>query len=154
VTRHFIPFMPHPFSDDDAIRYIHRNIEQSSLGLAATWTAADPDTDELLAVVGYPRMGRTEGEIGYWAHPDARGRGATTEAVRLVARHGLISEADGGYGLDRVFLRIAASNAASQQVARRNGFTEVGRERCSERLLDGTLVDLLVFDLLPGELGG
>jgi RimJ/RimL family protein N-acetyltransferase len=96
-------------------------------------------------------MGRADGEVGYWAHPAARGRGVMTRAVGLVVRHAFIDEEDGGYGLRRVFLKTAASNAASIEVARRNGFREAGRERAAERLLDGTVDDLLLFDRLSGE---
>ena len=152
LTRQFIPFLPHPFTEDNAVEYVHRNIEHASLGVGATWAATAPATDELLAVVGFPRMGMGQGEVGYWAHPSARGRGVMTEAAGLVVRHGFIAEEDGGFGLRRIFLKTAATNAASIKVARRNGFTEVGREREGERLLDGNLVDLLVFDLLPAEL--
>jgi RimJ/RimL family protein N-acetyltransferase len=151
-TRHFIPFLSHPFTEVDALDYIHRNVEHASLGVGATWAIADPECDLLLGVCGFPRMGLGQGEIGYWAHPDARGRGVTSEAVRLVARHGLIDESDGGFGLRRVFLKTASTNAASIRVALRNGFSEVGRERAGEELLDGTVDDLLVFDLLPREL--
>jgi RimJ/RimL family protein N-acetyltransferase len=74
-----------------------------------------------------------------------------TQAVGLVVRHAFIAIEDGGLGLDRVFLKAAASNPASQQVARNNGFTESGRERGSERLGDGTVDDMVVFDLLRDE---
>jgi RimJ/RimL family protein N-acetyltransferase len=153
LTRHFIPHLPHPFSEANAVDYVHRVMEQSSLGAGAVWAVTQPPSDDLIGVVGYPRMGLGQGEIGYWSHPEARGKGLMTKAVGLVVRHGFIDAEDGGYGLTRQFLKTAATNNASMQVARRNGFTEVGRERQSERLLDGTLVDLLVFDLLPDEWG-
>ena len=57
----------------------------------------------------------SEAEIGYWAHPAARGRGVMTEATRLVARHTLLPYEDGGLGHHRVSLRAAAGNAASNR---------------------------------------
>ena len=43
-----------------------------------------------------------EAEVGYWAHPDARGRGVTIEACRLAVRHAFIDTEDGGLGLHRL----------------------------------------------------
>jgi len=150
-TRHFLSFLPDPFAAEDARAYLIRNVEQASMGTGVAWAMADPDTDRHLGNIGLPRMGRGEAEIGYWAHPDARGRGVTTEAVRLVIRHAFVDAEDGGYGLHRLFLKTATSNAASQHIARVNGMTEVGRERDGELLGDGATDDLVVFDLLRPE---
>jgi RimJ/RimL family protein N-acetyltransferase len=46
---------------------------------------------------------------------------------------------------------VADGNDASQAVARRAGFTEVGRDRLAEHLGDGSFADLLRFDLLATE---
>jgi RimJ/RimL family protein N-acetyltransferase len=75
----------------------------------------------------------------------------TSEAVRLLIRHAFIDPEDGGLGLDRVFLKAAETNPASQHIARVNGMTEYGRERGSERLGDGSVVDMVLFDLLRDE---
>ena len=85
------------------------------------------------------------------AHPDARGRGVMSEAVRLVVRHAFIPGEDGGLGRIRLQLSAADGNLASQQIARANGFVEVGRDRSAEPLGDGTFADLVRFDLLVGE---
>jgi RimJ/RimL family protein N-acetyltransferase len=90
----------------------------------------------------------TSAEIGYWAHPDARGRGVMSEAVRLAVRHAFIPTQDGGLGRRRLQLIAAGGNAASQHVACVNGFVQVGRDRKAELLGDGTFADLVRFDLL------
>ncbi len=74
-----------------------------------------------------------------------------SDAVGIVVRHAFAGADAGGLGVERVFLKAADSNPASQQVARTNGFTECGRERGSERLGDGSAVDMLLFDLLRDE---
>jgi RimJ/RimL family protein N-acetyltransferase len=150
-SRRFLPFLPSPYQPGDARAFMVRDAEQASLGRGVSWVVADRASDALLAVVGLPRVGLRDAEIGYWAHPEGRGRGVVTQAVGLVVRHAFIAIEDGGLGLDRVFLKAAASNPASQQVARNNGFTESGRERGSERLGDGTVDDMVVFDLLRDE---
>ena len=43
-------------------------------------------------------MNPTGAEIGYWAHPEARGRGVTSAAVELVVAHAFAPIADGGLG--------------------------------------------------------
>lgn len=150
-SRRFLPFLPDPYTTEDAVDYLVRNAEHASLGTGVSWAMADPNTGRHLGNIGLPRMGRQEAEIGYWAHPDARGRGVTTEAVGLLIRHAFLDAEDGGLGVDRVFLKAAESNPASQHVARAHGMTESGRERRSERLGDGSVVDMLLFDLLRDE---
>ena len=93
----------------------------------------------------------TAGEIGYWTHPDARGRGVMSQAVRLAIRHAFIPAQDGGLGRRRLQLSAADGNLASQHIARANGFVEVGRDRLAEPLGDGTFADLVRFDLLVDE---
>lgn len=150
-SQHFLPFLPDPYTVEEALDYLVRNAEHASLGSGVSWAMADATTGRHLGNVGLPRMTRQEAEIGYWAHPEARGRGVTTEAVGLLIRHAFLDAADGGLGLARVFLKAAETNPASQHVARVNGMTESGRERRSERLGDGSVVDILVFDLLRDE---
>lgn len=153
-TQHFLPFLPRPYGAADAHEFLLHSVEQASLGLGVGWAVADARTDLLLAVVGVPRRGSYGAEIGYWAHPDARSRGVVSEAVDLVVRHAFRPEDEGGLGVERVFLKAATTNPASQQVARSNGFTEFGRERGAERLGDGSLVDMVLFDLLRSEWAG
>lgn len=150
-TRHFLSFLPHPYVAADAREYLVSSMEQASTGTGVGWAMADPTTGRHLGNIGLPRISRGQGEIGYWAHPDARGRGVTSEAVGLLVRHAFADPADGGLGFHRLFLKAAVTNAASQRVAAVNGFTECGRERASERMGDGSLVDMLVFDLLRDE---
>jgi RimJ/RimL family protein N-acetyltransferase len=93
----------------------------------------------------------TSGEIGYWMHPDARGRGVMTEAVRLVVRHAFTPSHAGGLGLRRLSLYAAAGNTASRHVATEAGFTFVGTLRGAEPIGDASYDDLLAYDLLAEE---
>jgi RimJ/RimL family protein N-acetyltransferase len=74
-------------------------------------------------VVGMDRAAQ-ESELGYMTSPGARGRGVATEMLRLLTEHALRD-----LGLHRLVLHIGASNAASEQVARRNGYTHEGTLR-------------------------
>lgn len=151
LSRHFLPFLPDPYTEPDAHDFLVHNAEVASLTTGVTWAMADPRTGEHCGNIGYPRLGRGQAEIGYWTHPSARGRGMTSEAVKLLIRHAFIDVEDGGMGFDRIFLKAAATNPASQRIAVANGMVECGRERQSETLADGSVVDIVVFDLLASE---
>ena len=85
--------------------------------------------------------------VGYWLRPEARGRGAATVAVRLVARWAF-SE----LGVQRLELTTAPENIASQRVAERAGFTREGILRGLVATKDNGRWDTVMFSLLPADL--
>lgn len=141
--------------DEQSFRVgLRRRRMSAALGRAISWSMADPASDAYLGslnLFGIGGLDHGSAELGYWAHPDARGRGVTSEAVGLAVGHAFAAEATGGLGLQRLSLNAGAGNLGSQGVARRNGFTETGRDRRCYRLSDGSVEDLVRFDLLrPG----
>lgn len=155
-TRHWLPTMPHPYTYDDATAFVARGQLSAARGQRVSWAVADRETDELLGDIGLFRlddpMRPGHAEVGYWAHPDARGRGLMTEAVRIAVRHALTAEAAGGLGCDRMQLGASWGNTGSRALAERLGFQRVGHFRLDGRLGDGTYEDGAWYDLLPGEL--
>jgi len=150
-TRRWLSTLPSPYTEESARGYLDTMPVKESGAHRVAWCVADPKTDALVANLSIFDLGGDDpgsGEIGYWTHPDARGRGVMTEAARLAVDHAFRPTADGGLGLRRLTLLAAASNAASAHIARRAGFTEVGRERQAELLGDGSYDDLLTFDIL------
>lgn len=149
----WLPTLPSPYTLADGAGFVEHVRLGQSLGQQVQWAVADPATDTLTAVVGLPRISaqHQSAEIGYWAHPAARGRGVVTEAVRLVTRHCFVPAEDGGLGLQRLEIVAAEGNAASQHVARAAGFVEVGRRRCYEPARDGSRRDVVVFDALASQ---
>jgi RimJ/RimL family protein N-acetyltransferase len=85
--------------------------------------------------------------VGYWLRPEARGRGAATVAVQLVARWAF-SE----LGVQRLELTTAPENVASQRVAERAGFTREGILRGLVATKDNGRWDTVMFSLLPADL--
>ncbi len=150
-AQHWLPMLPSPYTEQDARDYLARVRLGHAEGKQVQWAATDPDSDVMLANVGLPRLHRTSAEIGYWSHPDARGRGVVTEAVSLALGFVFADTAEGGLGMHRAFIKAAAGNEASQHVARANGFTEFGRERLSEKTGDGSYGDMVCLDLLRDE---
>jgi RimJ/RimL family protein N-acetyltransferase len=154
LTRHWLARLPSPYTTDDARAHLEHLSEEAAAGRSLTWAVTDPQDDRLLgevALFGLVDLGRSC-EVGYWTHPAERGRGAMTSAVRLATRHALLPVDVGGLGRARVVLRAADGNGASQQVAVRAGFVETGRDRQAEILGDGSVDDLVRFDLLAEEL--
>jgi len=154
-TGHWLWRMPRPYTLADAHDYLRSRREQLATGAGVTWALADPGTDDLLGCISLfdLKPGR-EAEIGFWAHPAARGQGLMTEACGLVVRHAFAAVEEGGLGLVRIGIGAADGNLASQHVIEANGFTQVARERRALRLGDGSLVDGLYYDLLVEEYAG
>jgi RimJ/RimL family protein N-acetyltransferase len=154
VTQHWLTHLPTPYTEDDARAHLMQLRSEAAAGRRVTWVVADPGDGRMLGEIGVFMRDSSgfENEVGYWTHPDARGAGVMTQAARLVVRHALLPAQDGGLGFQRVFLRAAEGNLASRAVAERAGFRQVGVDRASNRLADGTLIDGIRYDLLPHEL--
>ncbi len=125
------------------------HLEESAVGSSLTWAVADATTDTLLGSVLIYRIhpGR-EAEVGYWTHPDARGRGVAAEACRLAVRHAFIDGEDGGLGLRRLTAYASEENPASHRVLERAGFVRTGTERKGTLLPNGSYVNTTIFDQL------
>jgi RimJ/RimL family protein N-acetyltransferase len=151
-TQEWLAGLPNPYQVEDAEGFIESRKENLASGEGVSWAIADPDTDELLGCVSVfdlkNRIDATMGEIGYWAHPGARGQGVMSAAVRAVIGHAFTPVADGGLGRRRLVLFAAEGNRASQRVAEVNGFTRTGRERAASPGREGVFRDLHSFDLL------
>lgn len=145
--------LPHPYTEADGRSWLLSRVDTMAQGTAVNWAIADPESDDLLGTISLMALDGPAGpEIGYWTHPDARGRGAMTEAVRLAARHAFVPTEDGGLGHSKVRLVSAVDNTASRRVAEANGFREGGVERAGTICRDGAH-DTVTYDLLASDLG-
>ncbi len=141
-TSYWLVSMPQPYRSDNALAYLEATAEMAARGTGLAWCIADPKDDRCLGSISLDGLGgySQRGEIGYWAHPDARGRGVVSEAVRLVTGHAKES------GLAAsLLIRCASSNTASRRVAEGAGYREIGIQPASEPLGDGTLADLVLY---------
>ncbi|MFC4854780.1 GNAT family N-acetyltransferase [Actinophytocola glycyrrhizae] len=105
-----------------------RPLEADARGERFDWTIADRATDELIGHIQLFNLGgldKTAAEIGYAVHPDARGKGVLTEALRALVECSFTDRKKGGLGLRRLSLGTAASNTASRHGAEKAGFTHV-----------------------------
>ena len=84
-------------------------------------------------------------EIGYWAAPWARGRGAIRRAVSRLSRWALDD-----LGFARLEIRVATDNRDSQHVAVAAGFTREGVLRNAGFVHSGR-VDLVMYSLVDSD---
>lgn len=152
VLKRWLGQFPQPYTSLHAEQFVATSLERQARGEGLDWTLADPDTDELVGNLGVFGVahGRA-GEVGYWLHPSARGRGVATEAVGLALRHAFLPLEVGGLGLARVRAVAAVGNQASQRVLERAGMSRQGRERRVCTLAGGVLGDGFVYDVLAEE---
>lgn len=141
-TAHWLVSLPQPYGPTDAQDYIEGTRELAARSLGLTWCLADPADDRCLGSVSLEGLGgyARRAEIGYWAHPAARGRGVVTEAVRLVTAY-----AEQAGLVDSIVIRCAAGNHASRHVAEAAGYHRSGCLPASEPVGAGELVDLLSY---------
>lgn len=146
-SRLWLAGLPSPYTEASAREFLQANLWAAANGNKVTWAVADRESDVLLAnvaIFGMDRLDPHSGEIGYWAHPDARGRGVMTAATRLISRHAFDT-----MGMRRLSLMAAIGNTASNRVAIDSGFAHVGTETRAEPLGDGSFADMNVYELLP-----
>ena len=145
---HWIPFIPWPYTREDAEGYIRMCLESGDDRYP--FAIVGVESDDLLGSIDLRlNSERYRGHIGYWVVAHARGRGVCTRALRLVSRWGLEDER-----LERLELITDPDNIASQRVAEKVGYRREGVLRSHLRHPDGRVRDSVMFSLLPGELVG
>lgn len=148
LTQRWLP-LPNPYTDADALAWctqISPSFRISGEGIE--WAAERRSDGRLIGSFGLKRTdwrARTS-EIGYWVAPWARGEGLAVEALLAIARWLLLDQ-----GFERLALRTAPGNAASQRVAEKAGFSREGIARNAGFTNDGR-VNLVVFSLIPSDL--
>jgi RimJ/RimL family protein N-acetyltransferase len=111
--------VPVPYSHADAETFVGLCRDRWRDGVTANFAVCDRESELFLGVVGIigaDRQERTAG-LGYWTAAWGRGRGATSEAVRLVTAWAF---RDGG--LSRLVAEAEISNPASMQILASAGF--------------------------------
>jgi len=132
---HWIPLIPSPYTEEDALAFVRGEIRPEEHSLATTLDGV---------LVGAIGMGVNalsyRGRIGYWVAATTRGRGVCTRALRLLSRWAL-DELE----LQRLDLITDPDNIASQRVAEKALQVRGGPARASpsSRRPDPGLRDVL-----------
>ncbi|HXM56544.1 MAG TPA: GNAT family protein [Candidatus Dormibacteraeota bacterium] len=147
LTQRWLP-LPRPYTEADARAWC---LEMAPGLLAGGdgihWAAVELATGRLAGGFGLKRTDwpARVSEIGYWVAPWARGRGVATDAAGEIARWLLADQA-----FERLELRAATGNAASQRVAEKAGYVREGVLRNAGHVHGGR-VDLVVFSVIPAD---
>ncbi|MEQ8833172.1 MAG: GNAT family protein [Miltoncostaeaceae bacterium] len=141
--------IPYPYDVRDARAFVYESGPRRAGGLSLELVATDRPDGGLCGVVGIvvDRFDPGRAEIGYWTHPDHRGRGIARGALWALGRWCL---GEGGFA--RIDLTASAANLASIAVARGCGFREEGRLRESWPTPEGR-EDMLIMSLIRADLG-
>jgi RimJ/RimL family protein N-acetyltransferase len=139
---HWIPVIPSPYTEEDALAFVRGETRPEERSLAITLDGV------LVGAIGLGvNSFNYRGRIGYWVAAPMRGRGVCTRALRTLSAWALeVLE------LQRLDLITDPDNAASQRVAEKVGFRREGVLRAHLRHPDGRIRDSVMFSLLPGEL--
>jgi RimJ/RimL family protein N-acetyltransferase len=143
-TKEWLGEMPEPYDENAARAWLEHQRENRAAGRSVAWAVVDPvdEATALGSVSFFDFVPEVECEIGYWAHPDARGRGVTTRAMAEVIRYAFED-----LGVRRVTAAAAVDNAASRHVIETNGLTVFGVERLGAVVRAGR-ADLAWYDVL------
>lgn len=145
-TQLWLGTMPWPYTDADARAWMESGREKQATGSGTGWMIADAETDVALGSIGiFDLRAGVDCEVGYVTHPDARGRGVTTTATRVV-----LGYAFGALGLRRVQAHAALDNAASRHVLEAAGLRESGLARLGTTTRSGP-TDAAVYDVMLDE---
>jgi ribosomal-protein-alanine N-acetyltransferase len=137
IWRNLRDAFPHPYTLDDAKRFIDLALEDDS----RTFLCITRD-DQPIGSIGFTAkqdVERFSAEIGYWLAEPFWGQGITTEALRAVTGHAMVE-----HGLHRLYATPFAWNKASARVLEKAGYVLEGRLRCSA-FKEGQLVDQLMY---------
>ncbi|MFD0556043.1 RimJ/RimL family protein N-acetyltransferase [Stackebrandtia endophytica] len=148
VWRHQVP--PQPASRESIVDACHFGAAAAWLaGSSATMVIEDVETGRFLGNIALHVMAPELGEamLSYGLTRQARGRGYTTRAVRLVCRWGFEVAR-----FQRLTAGTAPGNIDSQRVLERAGFTREGLERSRLPGADGDRIDNILWSLLPKEM--
>lgn len=146
--------MPFARDGDHFRRHLARRAMNFSMGDAIEWALADVDEDIYVGTItlfGLNDLDYQSAEVGYRTHPESRGKGLLKGGLLLMLVHAFAPEDHGGLGLNRISLNAGVGNAGSQSLALSLGFTQTGRDRQCYDLDDGSVVDLIRFDMLKSE---
>ena len=141
--------LPNPYTDADAVTWCNQVAPRfREMGEGMEWAAIRLADERLIGSFGLKRTDwrARSSEIGYWVAPWGRGEGIAVEAVLTVARWLLLEQR-----FERMVLRAATGNHASQRVAEKAGMTREGVARNAGFTNTGR-IDLAVFSFIPADL--
>lgn len=117
----FLPWPPFVKSVDDSRKHIEETLVNRSEDVAYTYGIEY--RGEIVGDISLRNLNDTQKtpEIGYWIAPDYAGKGLTTKSVQALTNLGLRS-----LGLSKIIIRANPQNGASNKVAEKAGYVQIG----------------------------
>ena len=139
-------YVPSPPPADFGKSWLERYEQGREDGTREGFAIVDAEDGSFLGIAVAVRIDEeaSEAELGYILAPEARGRGAATEALRQLTEWGFAR------GFQRLELRGDADNVASRRVAERCGYTLEGVSR-SVYFKEGRRSNMFIYSRLPGD---
>lgn len=143
--RTWLPWLDNTKEVTDTTAFIKKNLEHyakhEGLQVAILFE------DKIVGVASFNSINWSNKttDIGYWLAKDYQGKGIMTRVVRALTGY-----AFNHFKVNKVEIRAAVSNKASQGVAERLGYTKEGTIRQAE-ILYGQYVDHVVYGMLATE---
>jgi uridine phosphorylase len=139
--------VPQPYLPEHAEGFIAHSIQAWREGTAARFAITDAATGAMLGSITREPMTGHIAEFGYWLAPQARGRGAATRALRLIADWTLATT-----NAIRLESYTDAGNDRSGAVLLRAGFQREGLRRAWDLDRSGNPIDSIFYVRLRGDL--
>jgi len=140
--------VPEDYDEAKAAEWAERSERMLADGSGLPLVIADANSDRFIGSIGINHIDYEERrcDVGYFLAPEARGRGAMTRAIRLLA-----AWAFDNLPVDRIEVLVQPENEPSRRAAERAGFTLEGILR-SHTIINGARRDMCSYSLLRGEL--
>jgi RimJ/RimL family protein N-acetyltransferase len=141
----WMPWAAVPDEPEQTFRFIAEGILVFQTGHQFRFGGFDKDTGQFIVIVDIRKAEHWPGyDMGYWCHSDYAGKGYTTEAV-----HALTNTCFNNLGAERLAVRCAGENTASNRVPQKLGFPLEGVMKNGERHHDGTLRHMNLYAHTP-----
>ena len=140
--------VPEDYNEAKAAEWAERSERMLADGSGLPLVIADANSDRFIGSIGINHIDCEERrcDVRYFLAPHARGRGAMTHAIRLLA-----AWAFDNLPVDRIEVLVQPENEPSRRAAERAGFTLEGILR-SHTIINGGRRDMCSYSLLRGEL--
>jgi len=119
----FLPWPKFVKTVDDSRKHIEETLEKRAQD--TTYTYGIVHEGEVVGDISLRNLNDTQKtpEIGYWIAPEYAGKGLTTKSVQALTKLGLSS-----LGLNKIIIRANPQNGASNKVAEKAGYVQIGTE--------------------------
>ena len=140
-------YLPYPYSDDDALAWIERHLENFEEDKAYEFAITDKASGDLFGAIELSNNKKFQnGELAYWVGEEYWGNGYATEAARAILEFAFHEKQ-----FHKVFARYFSINPASGKVLEKIGMQKEG-VLLDHVKKDKRFEDLIYYGIIKSEL--